>query len=397
MYHRLLTWLSKHGNGFQTEKVSVHAEDSDSEDESDNDESDRLAPERRECKLEHSCGYGTHHFQYKGVWIKVERKIRKDLLDIFENIHEYITLTTTRWNKSVIREILERAKPKPAKVGETKLSIYRADSESRDWIPLGHPKKKRSLNSIILDGDVTKNLMSDLNEFLSLEDWYVEMGIPHRRGYLLYGPPGCGKSSIIKAIAGELGYDICMLSLSSQLCDDVLTEMLSSAPTKSIILLEDIDAAFKSREDQSATARETNLAFEGCSPSSLTFRGLLNALDGVGSAEDGQIIFMTTNYPDRLDPALVRPGRVDLKVFIDHPNDFQLEGMFKKFYPEASQELRTQFVKEIHILDIKVSMAMVQGLFLIHKKDAQAAMDNLQSYYKNQYAKVKELCNGLYC
>ena len=75
-------------------------------------------------------------------------------------------------------------------------------------------------------------------------------GIPYRRGYLLHGPPGCGKSSFITALAGELGFSICVLNLSERgLSDDRLHHLLAVAPTETIILLEDVDAAFVSRED----------------------------------------------------------------------------------------------------------------------------------------------------
>lgn len=77
-------------------------------------------------------------------------------------------------------------------------------------------------------------------------------GIPYRRGYLLHGPPGCGKSSFITALAGELEFGICVLNLSERgLTDDRLNHLLSVAPQQSIILLEDVDAAFVSREESS--------------------------------------------------------------------------------------------------------------------------------------------------
>jgi mitochondrial chaperone BCS1 len=74
------------------------------------------------------------------------------------------------------------------------------------------------------------------------------IGIPYRRGYLLYGPPGSGKSSYIQALAGSLSYDICLLNLSERgLGDDKLNHLLSNAPERSFVLIEDIDAAFNKR------------------------------------------------------------------------------------------------------------------------------------------------------
>jgi chaperone BCS1 len=73
-------------------------------------------------------------------------------------------------------------------------------------------------------------------------------GIPYRRGYLLHGPPGSGKSSFIQALAGSLEYNICVMSLSERgLTDDKLNHLLANVPERSLILLEDIDAAFAGR------------------------------------------------------------------------------------------------------------------------------------------------------
>ena len=73
-------------------------------------------------------------------------------------------------------------------------------------------------------------------------------GIPYRRGYLLHGPPGSGKSSFIQALAGSLSYDIALLNLSERgLADDKLIHLLSNAPERSFVLIEDIDAAFNKR------------------------------------------------------------------------------------------------------------------------------------------------------
>ncbi len=94
--------------------------------------------------------------------------------------------------------------------------------------------------------------------------------------------------------------NLCYLNLSSgDVDDDKFNRLLLDAPPKSILLLEDIDAIFSQREKGVFTSRK------------LTFSGFLNALDGVRSQE-GQILFMTTNHIENLDPALLRPGRTDL-------------------------------------------------------------------------------------
>jgi chaperone BCS1 len=116
---------------------------------------------------------------------------------------------------------------------------------------------------------------------------------------LLYGPPGTGKTSFTQAIAGAKNFNLCYVNLSKEdLNDESFNRMLQDAPTKSILLLEDIDV-FKKREGGELYSRD------------LSFSGFLNALDGVRSQE-GQILFMTTNHREKLDPALLRPGRTDV-------------------------------------------------------------------------------------
>lgn len=145
--------------------------------------------------------------------------------------------------------------------------------------------------------------MDDMKRFEKSVEWYKDKGVPYRRGYLLHGPPGTGKTSFTLAIAGALNMSICYLNLGARnLNDDSLNRCLNNAPARSIILLEDIDAVFVQRD--SVQKRRG---------ASVSFSGLLNALDGVRSQE-GRILFMTTNHPEKLDPALLRPGRADVHV-----------------------------------------------------------------------------------
>ena len=200
-------------------------------------------------------------------------------------------------------------------------------------------------------------------------EWYHERGIPYRRGYLLHGPPGCGKSSFIYALAGHLKYDICMLSLNSDgLNDDRLEQALSSVPQQSIVLLEDIDAAFVQRNRNDAVGRGGGVSFSG----------LLNAIDGVASGEQ-RVVFMTTNFIERLDPALIRPGRVDLVQRIGYAEKGQSERLFAIFYPELHEghELTVQFGAEVQSLGLEVSMAELQGHLLRYKGLPVEAVANI--------------------
>lgn len=147
---------------------------------------------------------------------------------------------------------------------------------------------------------------------------------------------------------------------------------MNVAPSHSIVLLEDVDAAFVSREESEAS----KLAYDGLNR--LTFSGLLNMLDGVASSE-ARILFMTTNYIERLDPALIRPGRVDVKEYIGHATDEQIERAFIKFYPQSPHSMARQFRLILReSISKPLTIAILQGYFLFFKNDPHQALDNVK-------------------
>jgi chaperone BCS1 len=186
----------------------------------------------------------------------------------------------------------------------------------------------------------------------------------------LHGNPGSGKTSYIQALAGHFNYDISILNLGDRgLTDDRLAHLLVNLPSRSILLLEDIDAAFRKRD-------ESDPRYIGLE--SLTLSGILNALDGVGSAEE-RIVFMTTNYPERLDAALIRPGRVDMKVEVGDASDAQAMEMWRKFFSKDEGdevEFLTSMRKDLG--GRNVSCAQLQGHFVFYKGDGRGAIDNIK-------------------
>ena len=316
---------------------------------------------------------GTHFFWYKGRLIRVDRSREKQTMNITDPF-ETVTLTSLGRDKGIYFQMLSEARKSALKSYVGKTVVYSAIG--KEWKEFGHPRKRRPLNSVILDRGLSETVLRDVKEFIENSHWYTERGIPYRRGYLLHGPPGCGKSSFVTALAGELQYSISLLNLSNRgLSDDLLNHLLVTAHQQSIILLEDIDAAFQNREESAAT----QTAYQGLNR--LTLSGLLNALDGVASTE-GRIVFMTTNYLERLDKALIRPGRVDLKLFIDYASLYQLERMFARFYPTEEHQMARDFASGVDALGIPVSLAQVQGYFMFHKNNSKAALTNLADIVK---------------
>ena len=163
-------------------------------------------------------------------------------------------------------------------------------------------------------------LLEDARRFLVRQAWYAERGVPWRRGYLFHGQPGTGKTSLIRALASELDLDLAALDLSMpELNDSGLRDLLGSLPKRAALVLEDIDTVAPGRDPK--TDRRLSLS------------GLLNALDGLGAAE-GRLMFMTSNHPERLDPALIRPGRIDLSVAIGPLGPADAARMVARFYPD---------------------------------------------------------------
>lgn len=320
---------------------------------------------------------GTHYFKYKNSWIRAER-VREQVVDRNTGSPvETLKLQTLGRSTDVFQSILNEARQGALSEQTGKTLIYNAMT-GIDWGLSGWPKDKRPFTSVILDQGVAENVKKDCIEFLENSKWYHDRGIPYRRGYLLHGPPGCGKTSFITALAASIEHDIAILNLSDRgLTDDRLSALFSKAPLNCIILLEDIDAAFGSREAQ---MKQNPGAFQGFSP--LTLSGLLNALDGVAES-DGRIVFMTTNYADRLDPALIRPGRVDFKQYIGHATEYQAMNMFLKFYPEANPATAQAFAAKLMSLNLQVSSAQIQGYLMLYKNEPILAYENIENFEIN--------------
>lgn len=224
---------------------------------------------------------------------------------------------------------------------------------------------KRPPSSVVLDVGTMEDILSDVEVFISREAWYAARGIPHRRGYLLEGPPGCGKTSLIRAVASHFNLALCCLQLKSNRIGEAGIEtLLQKAPEGAIIVLEDIDCA----QHGNATSRVgENNAAQNSDPERVTMSELLNAIDGLG-AQTGRLLFMTTNHAERLDDALIRDGRIDRRFHIGLANGSMVERIYLSICGEKppSEVNAVQATQFSEILGECFSMAEIQGFLVKH-------------------------------
>ncbi|KAK2657136.1 hypothetical protein Ddye_010188 [Dipteronia dyeriana] len=179
-------------------------------------------------------------------------------------------------------------------------------------INLDHPV---TFDKLAMDPAMKKIIVEDLDRFVKRKEFYKRVGKAWKRGYLLYGPPGTGKSSLIAAMANYLRFDIYDLDLASIYSNSELRRILLSTSNRSILIIEDIDcnAEVQDREDDSIGGSNTKVST--ICDYNLTLSGILNFIDGLwSSCGDERILVFTTNHKDRIDPALLRPGRMDVHI-----------------------------------------------------------------------------------
>jgi mitochondrial chaperone BCS1 len=259
------------------------------------------------------CPRGIVVFRYRGR--RIVAWLTKEQVQQSKEWRETIALRVFRAPPEFFREVLNDA---------YEFASGRDGSTIQVWVPDGNywrlqsRKPSRNRDTLLLADGIGESVIDDAKRFMKEQAWYRERGIPWRRGYMLCGPPGTGKSSLAHVLASELRMNVNVATMASFFTDEQMVRVMSNVPSGHVLLLEDIDAT---RRDGAA------------GPS---FSSLLNVIDGL-AAQDGRILIMTTNHPEKLDAALTRPGRVDVKVYIGCANRHQAEKMFLKFFPGHTQ------------------------------------------------------------
>jgi len=311
---------------------------------------------------------GSHNFWHKGTYFQLRRKE----VSMFDELgggaaafkdKELLTLSCFGRSTEPIKKLIQHAKAHYHLGHNAKTVIKRpAPKDMRrfggrgSWVKIAE-RPCRPMKTVVLDEERKLDVLSDINEYLNpaTARWYANRGIPYRRGYLFYGPPGTGKTSLTFALAGVFGLDIHVVSLlEPTLTEEELGMLFTNLPARCIVLLEDIDTAGLIREPSedeksggqaagnpgendwnvvnlTKALKKANQLSEEEKKKGISLSGLLNIIDGVASHE-GRVLVMTTNHPEKLDEALIRPGRVDHQVAFGNATQTQIKELFERMY-----------------------------------------------------------------
>ncbi|KAJ5521019.1 ATPase AAA-type core [Penicillium fimorum] len=397
-FHYLMFWISRQPHMKNTNrfvagiKTNSYWSDNDTDDEDlarDEDDEDKTFNGEKEDsfdsywakvttrdkykKMQFTPSEGCHYFWYKGRPLMLER-VNRDGGTWYVMNNERIFLSCLGRNPEILKTLLAEAQQAYVERDKNRTVIYRGSrvnaGPSFNWYRC-MARLPRPLSTVILDQEQKHDFLDDIKEYLHprTRRWYTNRGIPYRRGYLLYGPPGTGKTSLCFAAAGLLGLKLYVLDLNSTaLNEESLSSLFSELPRRCIILLEDVDSAgiTKTRAPPSTSTPTSDTPTNDVTPKEgtteadstatkeeenkkggITLSALLNVIDGVAASE-GRILIMTTNHVDKLDPALLRPGRVDMKIVFGYTSEADIKELFTSIYSTMDNDMARHRAPSIH-------------------------------------------------
>ena len=300
------------------------------------------------------------------ITISCEDKIYYKITIWFDSLSDSNTISDGELFDSLIRNTISYAEKymNDCDFDSNKLNIYMNDEGYWEKVIT---RKKRDMDTIYLPKKDKELIINDINKFLEPETkaLYDSLGRTHKRVYMLEGVPGSGKTSFIAALASLIDYDIATITFTDKVTDGTLMRLIKNIPEKTFLVLEDIDVLFTDRKKNDGHKNQ------------VTFSGILNSLDGI-TTKDGFICFMTTNYKNQLDSALLRPGRIDKQLEFKHANKEQIHTIFTKFMADGyTLEKFTEFYDRFKELKVEVTMSLIQEYMFKYLDDPESAIKNV--------------------
>ncbi|KAH8591292.1 P-loop containing nucleoside triphosphate hydrolase protein [Bisporella sp. PMI_857] len=445
-YAWVMDWLASRGVGEKSHRLvalPVYGKPSMLEmfrDMADGDDGSSKTRKGTKTDMRYQPDVGqTHYFWHKRrlfCWMRRERQQTSNpLFNLNQNTiidgQLYCLGRSTLPIKELLKEVFVFNQEKTA----LKTVIRRPAPEKQRHMG-GNPWKKaatrpsRSMNTVVLGDEQKSKILQDIEEYLLPEtrQWYAQRGIPYRRGYLFYGPPGTGKTSLSFALAGVFDLDVYCMSLQDPtITEEDLATLFDKLPEQCLVLLEDIDSAGlidrktalpppPKPKSEDGDDEESKPKRPKVNEGHISLSGLLNIIDGVASHE-GRVLIMTTNHIEKLDNALLRPGRIDVRIQFELATKLHAETLFLQIFSAAEQissmdeagvngsvkeaakekvqipddldieELR-KMAKEFaqDIPDRKISPAELQGFLINWKKSPRDAVSNAKTWVEGTLA-----------
>jgi mitochondrial chaperone BCS1 len=348
LYEALEKWLYKHhGNVFRDVEATLGIAD-------DMPRTARRTKRRVSYKQEDALFL----FKYQGRRIVIAKD--RERIDRAQTSKEFFFRRFYIWGwfgRPAINALFEEVAQWYQSIREENTVKVHVHSSYGEWTN-AHDIRVKPLSNVIIPENERLLLEKDVNKFLTGEQWYLRRGVPYKRGYCLYGPPGNGKTSLAQAIAASAERDIYMVSLNSFDGDSGLIRSFAQMGPDALILIEDIDKAYDGRETVGTKA---------------SFSALLNCLDGV-LYKHGTITIITTNHFEKLDPALIRDGRMDLRLEIENPGQEEIAAYLQMFYGD---KVTAEFLPG-------KSMAEIQGICMSNTLETAIQLLSNKSVHENE-------------